>query len=275
MMSRLTTIFLSLLSRILIWWPRQKQQHIFEIIWPVFRFFRKSEIKRVKKHLHRANFVPNPQAKQVYGDLFYNAWDSLRYLHKPSALPVIMRQAELLSNELAQQRPVVAISIHSGAFEILHRALTNFGVPVHLVQAMNFPAGMNQWLQKMRFHPLIQPHSPAQSPQILRKLFEKPQILALMVDQARDVRGNEVNLLGNPSYLWLRLALKAQEMGASLVLFRTFRQNGQHIISFEKVFNNPQNTQDLVSEITASVKQWIVENPTQWTWNYPRLWNLM
>jgi KDO2-lipid IV(A) lauroyltransferase len=100
---------------------------------------------------------------------------------------------------------------------------------------------------------------------ILKKAIRNKEILAVMVDQAK-YGAEYFQILGAKVPLFLKLPLMSNRLGASIVFFRTFKRNGEHIIRFEQVYE-PYSKINSV-EIAKMIENWILEYPEQWAWNF-------
>ena len=165
----------------------------------------------------------------------------------------------------------------------MHRTLCNYSQHVHLVTNAFENKELTQVVRDLRYHPHLSEYNIEDVAQVLKNLFKTRGILAMVVDQSRAPKGNRISLFGKESLLYLRLPIKANQMGASIVTFRTYceniRQNGkwvrQHVVRFEnyyppKMAATPQGEEELVKAIGHDVERWIGEHPEQWTWNYHR-----
>lgn len=256
--------------------PWQLDRWVFRILYPVYFLFHRREHSRITTHLDQAGLRSGPSAAQVYENLFVNGMDSLRFLQgkRETLRRVHIVNRALLQSVLDTGVPVVAVSIHSGAFEMLHRSLGEFGRPVHLITS-DFPdAALTRTLRALRSTRQIQVYNPTEAPQVLRHLLRKKGILALMLDQSRDPQGNIVELLGRRTRLFFRLPQEASKLGAAVITFRAMRQGGEHLIQFETVYSPQTSPKDIERGLTQEIERWIVENPEQWAWNYAGNWNL-
>jgi len=86
-----------------------------------------------------------------------------------------------------------------------------------------------------------------------------------MADQSK-YGGEYFEILGQSVPLFLKLPLTANRLGASIVLFRTFRQNAEHVIRVERVYEPGSEINPV--EIAKIFEGWILEHPEQWAWNY-------
>lgn len=256
--------------------PWQLDRWLFRILYPVYFWLHRREHARIAVHLNQAGLRPCPSVAQVYENLFVNGMDSLRFLqgkHETLRRVHIVNRA-LLQSALDTGTPVVAVSIHSGAFEMLHRSLGEFGRPVHLITS-DFPdAALTRTLRALRSTRQIQVYNPAEAPQVLRHLLRKKGILALMLDQSRDPQGNIVELLGRRTRLFFRLPQEASKLGATVISFRTMRRGSSHLVKFETIYSALTPPKEIEHELTQEIERWIVENPEQWAWNYAGNWNL-
>ncbi len=264
---------------------------LFTIIFPIYRALHtKRAYGRVEKHLQTTGFS-GTSAKDVFKSLYWNGIDSYRLLARlPSATERVRYENEELIKEAVARGPIVALSIHQGAFENLHRSLCRYSEHVHLITNPFQDTALTQALHEIRSDAHLHEYATEEVASILRNLFKTNGILAMVVDQARDTHGNNVELFGIPSTLYLRLPEKANQMGAGIVTFRTWSnttigKNGKeirnHVVRFENYYP-PRYCQEkilkkdsvktaestLAFEIAHEIETWIKAHPEQWTWNY-------
>lgn len=251
---------------------------LFIIIFPIYKALHtKRAYGRVEKHLQATGFS-EISARDVFASLYWNGIDSYRLLARiPSATERVRYENEDIIREALSHGPVVALSIHQGAFENLHRSLCRYSENVHLITSPFKSTGLTRALREIRSDAHLHEYATEEVANVLRHLFKTKGILAMVVDQARDARGNNVEIFGKPSTLYLRLPEKANQMGAGIVTFRTWSEtaqgiNGrnfrQHVVRFEKYYPSKYNSTTLVPEITCEIEAWIAAHPEQWTWNY-------
>lgn len=257
--------------------PHRCDKALFSLLWVIFKPLRRKEILRVQNHLEASSIRPLPQIRHVYESLFRNGMDSLRYLYHTASIEprVHIVNRHLVQNLLNEHKPVVVVSIHTGAFEMLHRALTKFNRPVNLVASHHHKAGIDRFLRRARSTPHLRIVRPDEAPKQLRELIRKKGIMAMMLDQSRSGKGNVVDLLGRPCPLWMRLPTEACKEGATIVTFHATRRGDEHILKFETAYPGGTHPHELEHMLTREFERWILENPEQWAWNYPRLWNIL
>jgi KDO2-lipid IV(A) lauroyltransferase len=100
---------------------------------------------------------------------------------------------------------------------------------------------------------------------ILRNAIRNKEILAVMADQSKQ-GGEYFEILGDKIPLFFKLPLMANRLGASLVFFRTFERNFEHVIRFERVYEPKSEINK--SEIAKMIESWVLEYPEQWVWSY-------
>lgn len=263
-----------LLGNMLCLWPWQLDRLLFRCLFPLYSILHRQESARIEAHLDNASIQPRPPVSSIYENLFINGMDSLRYLHgkKETVGRVHIVNRSVLQQALNSGSPVVAVSIHSGAFEMLHRSLAQFGRPVHLITSEFRSAALTRYLRALRSTPQVKVYNPTEAPQVMRHLLRKNGILALMLDQSRDPIGNTVELLGRHTRLFYRLPQEASKMGATIVTFRTCRRGNSHVVKFETLYPAKMPPKELERELTTEIERWILENPEQWAWNYPGNW---
>lgn len=261
---------------------------LFNIIFPIYKILHlKRAYGRVVLNLQKTGFTQKKSitAREVFKSLYWNGIDSYRLLARiPSATKRLRYENQHIIQNALTQGPIVALSIHQGAFENLHRSLCRYSNHVHLITSPFKSTGLTRALHEIRSDSHLHEFSTEEVATVLKKLFKTKGILAMVVDQARDARGNRVELFKKTTTLYLRLPEKANQMGAGIVTFRTWSEfqkkaNGkkfrQHVVRFEKYYppkydTTKSDTNKLTYQITKEIETWISDHPEQWTWNYHR-----
>ncbi len=245
---------------------------VFFFIYPVYAFLhRNSACKRVKFHLTQTGFADKVSVRDVFYSLFFNALDSVRYLtrEKKMLARVHYENEYIIQEAIAGGLPVVGMSIHQGAFEMLHRCLCRYSSQVHLFTEPFPDQTLTETLRELRADPHLKEHRTSEISTLLRKFLREKSILALVTDQAKNAKGNTVTLFEKKTDLYLRLPLEANRLGAAVVTFRTFRNaDGNHTIRFERCYAPRTNPEELIESFTHDAETWISEHPEQWAWNY-------
>jgi len=255
-------MFLKILAFILTHLPRLLENAVFELFYPIYLIEFGKEKKYIAERLETANLQIKP--KVVYKNLFLNGIDSLRFLQNKK-IPMKFENFDLIKNEIGKNS-IVFTSIHLGAFEMLHRCLEHLTESmVNLVVSEFRNAKLDEFLTSLRATQKIRVAKDYQVPKILKNAIRSKEILAVMADQSKG-KGENFKILGDDVPLFLDLPLTANKLGASLVLFITFRKNNEHIIRFERVYA-PKSEIDK-NEIAKILENWILKHPEQWAWNY-------
>ena len=229
---------------------------LFELLYSIYLLKFRKERNCISVRLKKANLQIKP--KEVYKNLFLNGLDSLKFLQNKK-VPVKFENFDLIQKEC-----VVFTSIHLGAFEILHRVLGANG-KINLVVSEFKNKKLDKFLMNLRGTENIKIVKDFEVSQVLKNVIRNKEILAIMADQSK-YDGERFEILGQNIPLFLKLPITANKLGASVVLFRTFRKNGEHIIRIERIYEpyskiNPE-------EIAKIFESWILEYPEQWAWNY-------
>lgn len=232
----------------------------FELLYPIYLLKFGKEKKHIAERLKKANLKIRP--KDVYKNLFINGLASLRFLKGKEDVKI--------ENEINAENPTVFISMHLGAFEMLHRwlshcPLSTVNCPLTLVVSEFRNKKLDLILTKLRTTENIKIIKDYEVAKKIKTIIRNKEILAVMADQSK-YGGEYFEILGDKVPLFLKLPLMANRLGASLVFFRTFRKNGRHIIRFERVY--PPKSEIDKNEIAKMFESWILEYPEQWAWNY-------
>jgi len=255
-------MLLKILAFILTTLPHFLENAMFELLYPIYLIKFKKEKEYIAERLRMANLQIKP--KIVYKNLFLNGLDSLRFLQNKKIL-MRFENEDLVKNELGKN-PIVFMSIHLGAFEMLHRCLEHSTESmVNLVVSEFRNAKLDDFLTRLRATQKIRVAKDYQVSKILKNAIRSKEILAVMADQSKG-KSEDFKILGDKVPLFLDLPLTANKLGASLVLFITFRKNNEHIIRFERVYA-PKSEIDK-NEIAKMLENWILKHPEQWAWNY-------
>ena len=298
---------------------------LFTIVFPIYKALHKQRAYgRVVQHLesarqysagktnaiaHKANKncakLAKTTARDVFKGIFWNALESYRGLarFKNIEKQIVFENEHIIRDAIAQcasaNAPIAAISIHQGAFELMHRNLCRYSKHVHLITDSIGAPAFRDILKELRSDPHLTEYHPDKTGRLIRELFRTKGILAMVVDQGKNTKGNEVTLFGRPSTLYLRLPQKVNEMGAGIVTFRTWTEyeNSQNRdshsrkrriiirfetyyppqydvthkppeISFKDKYARSTSESPLVTAIAHEIETWIADHPEQWSWNY-------
>ena len=271
---------------------------LFIVAFPIYKaLHKKRAYGRVEKHLelarkyNTANSLQRTTARDVFQGIFWNALESYRGLARLQSTTnsIVFENEDIIRNAIAEcsaaGKPIAAISIHQGAFELLHRSLCRYSEHVHLITDSVGDTAFRDVLKELRSDPHLTEYHPDETGHLIRELFRTKGILAMVVDQGKHTKGNAVSLFGRPSTLYLRLPKKVNDMGAGIVIFRTWSEKKRIVIRFEKYYAPKYDTQHskqencensneatskspLVTAIASEVETWIAEHPEQWSWNY-------
>lgn len=246
---------------------------LFAVAFPVYKALHtKRAYGRTVKHLENAKAYLKTSilARDVFKGIFWNALDSYRGLARfKSVENRIVYENEEIIREAVKLGPVAGISIHQGAFELLHRALCRYSEHVHLITDSVGDQAFREVLKELRSDKHLTEYHPEETGKLIRELFKTKGILAMVFDQGKNTKGNEVRLFGQVSTLYLRLPQKVNQMGASVVTFRTWTNaKRQIVIRFESAYPPKTEPEKLVAGIAKETETWISEHPEQWSWNY-------
>jgi len=281
---------------------------LFAVVFPIYKVLHKKRAYgRVEKHLELARQylaensincaeLAKVNPRDTFKGIFWNALESYRGLARFKSVEkrIVYENEHIIQGAIAecakQNAPIAGISIHQGAFELLHRALCRYSEHVHLITDSIGDMAFREVLKDLRSDPHLTEYHPDETGRLIRELFRTKGILAMVIDQGKHTKGNTVSLFGHPSTLYLRLPQKINEMGAGVVTFRTWSEKKRIVIRFESYYppkydiqhgretsarlydqsikNAAPSESPLVTGIAREVETWIAEHPEQWSWNY-------
>ena len=265
---------------------------LFTLVFPIYRALHtKRAYGRTVKHLEAAKAYMEKEApesagplqkvtaRDVFKGIYWNALDSYRGLARFKSIEnrIVFENEEIIKNAVTEctniGMPIAGISIHQGSFELMHRILCRYGEHVQLITDSIGDTAFRDVLKELRSDPRLTEYHPDETGRLIRELFRTKGILAMVYDQGKNTKGNAVTLFGKPSTLYLRLPQKINQMGAGIVIFRTWTEKSPErriVIRFEKYYppRYDANGGNLVAEIARETEKWIAEHPDQWSWNY-------
>ena len=253
---------------------------LFAVAFPVYKALHtKRAYGRTVKHLKNAKayLKTSTTARDVFKGIFWNALDSYRGLARFKSVEsrIVYENEEIIRDAIVEcaknGKPIAGISIHQGAFELLHRALCRYSEHVHLITDSVGDEAFREVLKDLRSDPHLTEYHPDETGKLLHDLFHTKGILAMVFDQGKNTKGNSVELFGQKSTLYLRLPQKVNQMGAGIVTFRTWTESSaEHriIIHFENYYPPKSEPNKLATDLAKETEYWISEHPDQWSWNY-------
>lgn len=288
-MFRLKVFTYRLLFNILLHLPDIFYSFLFTLFFPIYKALHTERAYgRVVKHLkaareymdkeapEHAEPLQNVSARDVFKGIYWNALDSYRGLARFKSVErrIVFENEDIIKGAVAEcakiGKPIAGISIHQGSFELMHRILCRYGEHVQLITDSVGDAAFREVLRELRSDPSLTEYHPEETGRLIRELFRTKGILAMVYDQGKHTKGNAVTLFGRPSTLYLRLPQKINQMGAGIVTFRTWTEQGRIVIRFESYYPPHYDKQgrDLVEDIARETERWIADHPDQWSWNY-------
>ena len=280
---------------------------LFTVVFPIYKaLHKKRAYGRVEKHLELAReYIANKSpastnstsnincaplqhttARDVFKGIYWNALESYHGLARFKSVEkrIVYENEHIIRDAIAEcakaNAPIAGISIHQGAFELMHRSLCRYSEHVHLITDSVGDTAFRDVLKELRSDPHLTEYHPDETGRLIRELFRTKGILAMVIDQGKYTKGNTVSLFGRPSTLYLRLPQKVNEMGAGIVIFRTWSEKKRIVVRFEKYYppnydaangesvNTADEKSPLINDIAHEVETWIANHPEQWSWNY-------
>lgn len=312
-MYRLKVFAYRLLLHLLLRLPDFVYSILFAIAFPIYKALHtKRAYGRVEKHLRMAreyieahnkgdalNDSPfllngaeplqNVTARDVFKGIYWDALDSYRGLARIRSTTdrIVYENEDIIRDAVAEcaknGKPIAGISIHQGAFELMHRALCRYSEHVQLITDSVGDTAFRDVLKELRSDPHLTEYHPEETGRLIRELFRTKGILAMVFDQGKNTKGNTVEIFGRQTTLYLRLIQKINQMGAGIVTFRTWTENTPErriVIHFETYYPpkydetiagkdaSQAGESALVKDIARETERWIADHPDQWSWNY-------
>ena len=224
-MRRFKVITYKFLINILLRLPDAFYAILFAVVFPIYKALHKERAYgRVEKHLAAAkeyaakvytkkmrtdsstkSALLNVTPRDTFRGIFWNALESYRGLARFKSIEkrIVYENEHIIRDAIAecakQNAPIAGISIHQGAFELMHRALCRYSEHVHLITDSVGDIAFRDVLKELRSDPHLTEYHPDETGRLIRELFRTKGILAMVVDQGKHTKGNLVSAAPLPS----------------------------------------------------------------------------
>ena len=185
----------------------------FAVVFPIYKaLHKKRAYGRVEKHLSAAkeyearesdgtnkmprdvksptpNSIAKINARDTFKGIFWNALESYRGLARFKSVEkrIVYENEHIIRDAIADcaktNAPIAGISIHQGAFELLHRALCRYSEHVHLITDSVGDIAFREVLKDLRSDPHLTEYHPDETGRLIHELFHTKGILAMVIDQ--------------------------------------------------------------------------------------------
>jgi KDO2-lipid IV(A) lauroyltransferase len=219
---------------------------------------------------------------KVFGELGKNAFDAFYLSGKPWA--ELQKLAEVNNLEEFKKaydegKGVVALTAHTGCFEMLLHYWAGSGFKSFAIGRRLFDDRLDDLIKKMRSGPGIVYMYRDDSLRKIIDLLKDGRVMGALIDQDTNVDGVFSNFLGRPAYTPSGPIRLAMRFGLPVFVVTTYRKsNGIHYIQvsdrliLEDSGNRERDIVLNVEKANAIISKAIIQNPEQWVWMHKR-WN--
>jgi Kdo2-lipid IVA lauroyltransferase/acyltransferase len=200
------------------------------------------------------------------------------YAIEDIAKNVDFENIEVVQNAIAQNRPIIFITAHYGAWELGAQMLSARIVPLTVVYKSMKNNYFNDYILSARSKwriDYVEKHGAAKS--MIKRLKEKKAVAFLMDINVNEKDGLQVDFLGHPTLQTKVTAYLARKFDAALMPILIHSDDNQHYVikAYDELI--PPKTEDEKSDILASTQMqasWltdeILKNPKPWFWLHRR-----
>lgn len=268
--------------------PRRLGLVIFEIIGRIVFCFPNRERTRTIDHLtmifsdrwsHKEIFSA---ARRVFGDLGMNAFDAVYFARcgkRELIRAILCDDLNEFRHAYALGRGVVAITSHSGCFEMLLHYFAEQGFCSFAIGKEVYDKRLDRLVTKMRSGPNITYLYRSENPRAMIRLLREGKLMGALIDQDTNVDGVFAHFLGRLAFTPSAPVKLAMRYDIPVFVVTTARQeNGMHRIFVSRriaLQKSGDETGDLVKNVelvNELISATIVKYPTQWVWMHRR-WN--
>jgi lauroyl/myristoyl acyltransferase len=264
--------FFLALSRIPIFFWNLIVPLLYILFWPIKR----REYALVRKNLSLLPPNIRPSVLQTYIQLFINGSISLRVLFSPPSKQLFLfENTEILAKAQAGNKPLLAVSIHSGPFEALHQSLAHTPLsptttPWSILVEPLHHAGIQRLMKHLRSKDKLSFYTPKEFPSLWKHFLKKNGRLGILIDQSSQEYSDQISLFGKDVNIRTAILHRALDNNAGIILFRTYLSaKNEIVVSWEEYIEEVSNKQ--CDQILANtMEKWLIDKPTDWIWNYPK-----
>ena len=228
--------------------------------------------------------VPGPEARGILSRTYDNYGRSLvEFLRLPKMAGrldeiVTLRGEEHLVSALARANGVIFLSAHIGNWEYAAALLAQHGFPMNAIGAEQRDPRISSAGVSLRAAVGVKTVGKGLDLRAAVSCLKRHEILAIMLDQDVREAGLVSPFLGHPASTSPGPVKLARKLGAAVVPVHIVR-NPDGITMTMTIEPQMEGTdgrpfgddeQDAVDRCNAVISRWILENPDQWMWTYPR-----
>ncbi len=236
--------------------------------------FREQIIARLQLKTFLKSSNPARDARKVFGHfaaLLFEATNLQPYLDNPEKY-IDFPNSNLIHELLEKPGPIIALSAHTGNWELLAAFLAQTGVAVVTIgRKMRIQAFQNvvmRYREHHKVHTIWREGIYRQRE--LVKLMKKGGILAALVDQDTVVSDTSSEFFGHYVNVPSSLIDYGKRINARFVTTFNFKkENGQFLILVDEISQNC-TSQEIIDIYNKRLEEHIRKFPTQWVWFHKR-----
>ena len=266
--------------------PRKAALSVGSLLGRIAPFFARKDYNLVLKHLTIAFGAEKDEkelrrlARESFRNVAINFTDAarLRVMSPEDVKNVcIPHGLEILSENLAKGFGIIALTSHTGCWEILGQYLAAVGIPTAAIARRLYDPRLEEMLLETRTARGIKNISRGQNTRDIIRALKEGYLLGVLIDQDTKVKGVFVDFFGRPAHTATAPALLSLKYKAPIIPVLTYRDELHHhhvcigeplkIKATGDADNDILSLTALCSKITEN---FIRDHPEQWVWFHKR-----
>jgi len=204
----------------------------------------------------------------------------LSLLEAPRLRQMVARHYQLIEGSVPpdlnrfkqRERPVLALTAHTGNWDFLAGYMVAEGLPVYTIGRRAHRASFQYLLERIRSSSGVVTlwRSDPSTVRDIMGVLKRKEILAALIDQDLSVKGAHVPFLGELAHYPTSLIEMARKRDAQIVTcFCLRRKNGKFSILLKDIADD-LSVEEVLREYSQRLEELIENDPSQWVWIHKR-----
>ena len=219
-------------------------------------------------------------AHETFRHLAMNFVDVARlYVMSPEEIKsvCVLHNLEILKDNLTKGYGVIGLTSHAGCWELLGQYFALMGIPTSCISQRLYDPRLEKMLIDTRTRVGIKNISRGQDTRDIIRVLKKGYLLAILIDQDTNVKGEFVDFFGQPAYTATSPALLSLRYKAPIIPIFIYRDeyHRHHVciegpVEIKATEDNDSDALGLTVQCSKVTEQFISEHPEQWVWFHRR-----
>ncbi|MFC1693119.1 lysophospholipid acyltransferase family protein [Candidatus Latescibacterota bacterium] len=266
--------------------PRSLGLRVASLLGRIATIFARKEMNLAIKHLtiafgdEKSEEEIRAIAKQLFPNILINFIDAVRItvMKSEDVLNICVSHGfEKIEEPLKRGKGIIALSSHSGCWELLGPFLVAMKVPTAAVSKQLYDPRLEQMLLDTRTYNNIINISRGRDTRDIIRVLKKGYLVGVLIDQDTKVKGVFVDFFGRSAHTATAPAILSLKYDAPIIPLMTYRdeQDRHHIcfgdpLKIELSGDSEKDIEELTRLCSIETESFIRRHPEQWVWFHRR-----